>query len=83
MAQQPIFYLVLGLGNMTICIGLMKVYRFIMMFYRLFRGVAKYIVYGNIFSSFLLSDYDLFTPPTTGRKGETERPARTKPGARS
>ncbi len=56
---------------------------FHIMFYRLFRGVAKYIVYGNIFSSFSLSDYNLFTPPTTGCKGETERPARTKPGPRS
>ncbi len=28
---------------------------FHIMFYRLFRGVAKYIVYGNTFSSFLLS----------------------------
>ncbi len=29
-----------------------------------------------------LSDCDLFTPPATGREEETERPARTKPGAR-
>ncbi len=43
---------------------------------RLFRGVAKYIVYGNY-----LGDCNLYTPPTTGREGETER-ARTKPGAR-
>ncbi len=34
------------------------------MFYRLFRGVAKYIVYGNT-----LSDCDLYTP-----REETERP---------
>ncbi len=50
---------------------------FHIMFYRLFRGVAKYIVYGNTFSSFSLSDCDLYTPPITGREGETERPART------
>ncbi len=56
---------------------------FHIMFYRLFRGVAKYIVYGNNFSSFPLSDCDLYTPPTTGREGETERPARTKWWARS
>ncbi len=56
---------------------------FHIMFYRLFRGVAKYIVYCNTFSSFSLSDCDLYTPPTTAREGETERPARTKQGARS
>ncbi len=39
------------------------------MFYRLYRGVAKYIVYGNTFSSFECCDY---TPPTTGREGETD-----------
>ncbi len=38
---------------------------FHIMFYRLFRGVAKYIVYGKTFS---LSDCDLYTP----REGETE-----------
>ncbi len=37
---------------------------FHIMFYRLFRGVAKYIVYGNTFSSFSLSDCDLYTLPT-------------------
>ncbi len=37
---------------------------FHIMFYRLYRGVAKYIVYGNTFSS--LSDCDLYTPPTHG-----------------
>ncbi len=31
---------------------------FHIMFYRLFRGVAKYIVYGNTFSSFSMSDCD-------------------------
>ncbi len=60
---------------------------FHIMFYRLFRGVAKYIVYCNTFSSFSLSDCDFYTPPTTGREAETEtggeRPARTKQGARS
>ncbi len=39
---------------------------FHIMFYRLFRGAAKYIVYGNTFSSFPLSDCNLYTPPTTG-----------------
>ncbi len=41
---------------------------FHIMFYRLFRGVAKYIVYGNTFSSFewLRSLY-----ATTGHEGET------------
>ncbi len=48
---------------------------FHIMFYRLFRGVAKYIVYGNTFSSFewLGSLY--------AAHHETERPARTKRGA--
>ncbi len=58
---------------------------FHIMFYRLFCGVAKYIVYANTFSSFSLSDCDLYTPPTTGREGDTEaggeRLVRTKPGA--
>ncbi len=58
---------------------------FHIMFYRLFCGVAKYIVYGNTFSSFSLSDCDLYTPPTTGGEAETEaggeRPARTEQGA--
>ncbi len=51
---------------------------FHIMFYGLFRGVTKYIVYDNTFSSFSLSDCDLYTP----REGGTE-PARTKQGARS
>ncbi len=42
---------------------------FHIMFYRLFHGVAKYIVYSNTFSSFSLSDCDLYTPPTTRRDG--------------
>ncbi len=44
---------------------------FHIMLYRLFRGVAKYIVYGNTFHH--LSDCDLYTPPPHGG-GETERP---------
>ncbi len=43
---------------------------FHIMFYRLYRGVAKYIVSGNTFSSF--EWLRLYTPPTTGREGETE-----------
>ncbi len=43
---------------------------FHIMFYRLFRGVAKYIVSGNTFHH--LSDCDLYTPPTTGHERETE-----------
>ncbi len=42
---------------------------FHIMFYRLYRGVAKYIVSGNTFSPF---ECDLYRPPTTGREGETE-----------
>ncbi len=42
---------------------------FHIMFYRLFRGVTKYIVYGNTLSSFSLIDCDLYTPPTTGCDG--------------
>ncbi len=42
---------------------------FHIMFCSLFRGVAKYIVYSNTFSSFSLSDCDLYTPPTTRRDG--------------
>ncbi len=42
---------------------------FHLMFYRLYRGVAKYIVSGNTFASF---ECDLYTPLTTGREGETE-----------
>ncbi len=51
---------------------------FHIMFYRLFRGVAKYIAYGNTFSSFewLRS---LYAAHHERREGETERPARTKP----
>ncbi len=45
------------------------------MFYCLFRGVAKYIVYGNTF--FIIWVTDLYTPPTTEREAETERPARS------
>ncbi len=41
------------------------------MFYRLYRGVAKYIVSGN-FIIHNLSDCDLYTPPTTEHEGETE-----------
>ncbi len=44
---------------------------FHIMFYRLYRGVAKYIVYSNTFSSFEWPG-DLYTLPTTGREGETE-----------
>ncbi len=54
---------------------------FHIMFYRLFRGVAKYIV--TLFTFHHLSDCNLYTPPTTGREEETERPARTQRGARS
>ncbi len=54
------------------------------MFYRLFRGVAKHIVYGNTFSSF---GWLQSLHATTGCKGETEpggeQPARTKWGASS
>ncbi len=49
------------------------------MFYRLFRGVAKYIVYGNTFSSF---EWLRYLYATTGREEETET-ARTQRGARS
>ncbi len=41
------------------------------MFYRLYRGVGKYIVSGKTFHH--LSDCDLYTPPTTERDEETER----------
>ncbi len=41
---------------------------FHIIFYRLYRGVAKYIVSGN--SVFIICD--LYTPPTTGREGETK-----------
>ncbi len=43
---------------------------FHIMFYRLFHGVAKYIVYGNTFSSFSLSDCDLYTPPPRDVTGD-------------
>ncbi len=42
---------------------------FHIMFYRLYCGVAKYIVSGNTFSSF---ECDLYMPPITGHEGETE-----------
>ncbi len=42
---------------------------FHIMLYRLFRGVAKYIVYGNTFSSF---GWLRSLHATTGREGETE-----------
>ncbi len=50
---------------------------FHIMFYRLFSGVEKVIPFHH------LSDCDLYTPPTTGCEGDTERPARTQRGARS
>ncbi len=60
---------------------------FYIIFYRLFRGVAKYINFYNTFCFHHLSDCDPYTPPITGREGETEaggeRPARTKRGASS
>ncbi len=42
---------------------------FHILLYRLFRGVAKYIVYGNTFSSF---GWLRSLHATTGREGETE-----------
>ncbi len=42
---------------------------FHIMFYRLFRGVAKYIVYGNTFSSF---GWLRSLHATTGCEGDTE-----------
>ncbi len=59
---------------------------FHIMIYSLFRGVAKYIVYGNTFSSFewLRS---LYSGHHEGGEGEIEaggeRPAKTKRAARS
>ncbi len=47
-------------------------------FYRLFCGVAKYIVYGNTFHH--LSDCDLYTPPTTGREGRQKQWENDQPG---
>ncbi len=41
---------------------------FHIMFCRLYRGVAKYIVSGNTFHH--LSDCDLYMPPTTRREGD-------------
>ncbi len=41
---------------------------FHIMLYRLYRGVAKYIVSGNRLPFHHLSDCDLYTPPTTGRE---------------
>ncbi len=53
---------------------------FHIMFYRLFRGAAKYIVYGNTFSSFSLSDCDLYTSPTTGdvKRRQNDQPGQNK-----
>ncbi len=44
---------------------------FHIMFYRLYRGVAKYIISGNTFHH--LSYCGLYTPPTTGVKGRQSR----------
>ncbi len=41
------------------------------MFYRLYRGVAKNTLF-PVIPVHHLSDCDLYTPPTTGREGETE-----------
>ncbi len=71
-----------GGNDMTICIGLTKlnVYRFILC------SIVYFLVSQNTLFTVIpfhhLSDCDLYTPPTTEREGETERPARTKPGAR-
>ncbi len=48
---------------------------FHIMLYRLYRGVAKYIVYGNTFHH--LSDCDLYTPPTT-RRDERQNDHKTR-----
>ncbi len=48
---------------------------FHIIFYRLYRGVAKYIVSGNTFSSFSLSDCNLYTTPTKGvKERQNEQP---------
>ncbi len=46
---------------------------FHIMFYRLFRGVAKYIVYGSLLFHHL-DDCDLYTPPwgVKGRQNQVE-----------
>ncbi len=62
-----------------------KVYRFILC------SIVYIVVSQNTSFTVIpfhhLCDCDLYTPPTTGREGETdvggERPARTKPEARS
>ncbi len=51
---------------------------------KVYRFILCYIVYIMVLQNTLftvipfhhLSDYDLYTPPTTEREGETERPAR-------
>ncbi len=63
---------------------------FHIMFYRLFFGIMFYRLVFLVSQNTLfpvihfhnLSDCDLYTPPTMGREEETERPARTQPGAR-
>ncbi len=71
---------------MTIYIGLRnKVYRFILC------SIVYFVVTQNTLFTVIpfhnLSDCNLYTPPTTGREGETEEsgegPARTKRGAHS
>ncbi len=52
----------------------MKSLSFHIMFCRLFRGVAKYIVSGNTCSSFSLSDCDLYTPLTPQTQVVNDQP---------
>ncbi len=58
-----------------------KIYRFILC------SIVYFAVSQNTLFTVIpfhhLSDCDLYTPPTTGREGDTEQPARTQPGARS
>ncbi len=58
-----------------------KIYRFILC------SIVYFMVSQNTLFPVIpfhhLSDCDLYTPPTTGREGDTERPARTQRGARS
>ncbi len=78
----PPSHLRLGLCDMTIYIGWtkLKVYRFILC------SIVYIVVSQNtllpVIPFHYLSDCDLYMPPNT-RRGETERPARTKRGARS
>ncbi len=55
-----------------------KIISFHIMFYRLFRGVAKYIVYGNTFSSFEWTAIFIRRPPRGVKERQNDQPGQNQ-----